>query len=34
MVPAVQLRTGGFCHLDATMVTRGLAILPLNDLDL
>ncbi len=23
-VPAIQLRTGGFCHLDATMVTQGL----------
>jgi hydrogenase nickel incorporation protein HypB len=32
-VPAVQLRTGGFCHLDATMVTQGLAALPLDDLD-
>ncbi len=32
-VPAVQLRTGGFCHLDATMVTQGLAALPLDNLD-
>ena len=32
-VPAVQLRTGGFCHLDATMVTQGLAALPLENLD-
>jgi len=32
-VPAVQLRTGGFCHLDATMVTQGLEALPLGDLD-
>ncbi|MCD6270081.1 MAG: hydrogenase nickel incorporation protein HypB, partial [Deltaproteobacteria bacterium] len=32
-VPAVQLRTGGFCHLDATMVTQGLAALPLETLD-
>jgi hydrogenase nickel incorporation protein HypB len=32
-VPAVQLRTGGFCHLDATMVTQGLEALPLDDLD-
>lgn len=23
-IPAVQLRTGGFCHLDATMVNQGL----------
>lgn len=33
-VPAVQLRTGGFCHLDSTMVTQGLAALPLDNLDL
>jgi len=33
-VPAVQLRTGGFCHLDATMVTQGLEALPLDDLDI
>ena len=32
-VPAVQLRTGGFCHLDATMVTQGIEALPLDDLD-
>ncbi len=32
-VPAVQLRTGGFCHLDATMVTQGLSALPLDDLN-
>jgi len=32
-IPAVQLRTGGFCHLDATMVTQGLAALPLENLD-
>ena len=32
-VPAVQLRTGGFCHLDATMVTQGLEVLPLDNLD-
>ena len=23
-IPSVQLRTGGFCHLDATMVKKGL----------
>lgn len=23
-IPAVQLRTGGFCHLDAMMVTQGI----------
>lgn len=33
-IPAVQLRTGGFCHLDATMVTQGLAALAVNELDL
>lgn len=33
-VAAVQLRTGGFCHLDATMVTQGIGALPPNDFDL
>ncbi|MFA5281038.1 MAG: hydrogenase nickel incorporation protein HypB [Smithellaceae bacterium] len=33
-IPAVQLRTGGFCHLDATMVTQGLEALSARDLDL
>jgi hydrogenase nickel incorporation protein HypB len=33
-IPAVQLRTGGFCHLDATMVTQGLDALAENNLDL
>jgi hydrogenase nickel incorporation protein HypB len=33
-IPAVQLRTGGFCHLDATMVTQGLDALNAEDLDL
>ncbi len=33
-IPAVQLRTGGFCHLDATMVTQGIDALPAGDLDL
>ncbi len=33
-VPAIQLRTGGFCHLDAAMVSQGLAALPLDKLDL
>lgn len=28
-VPVVQITTGGTCHLDATMVARGLAALPL-----
>ncbi len=33
-IPAIQLRTGGFCHLDATMVTQGLDALAEYDLDL
>ncbi len=33
-IPAIQLRTGGFCHLDATMVTQGINALPVKDLDL
>jgi hydrogenase nickel incorporation protein HypB len=33
-IPAVQLRTGGFCHLDATMVTHGVDALDLAALDL
>ncbi len=33
-IPAIQLRTGGFCHLDATMVTQGLNALTEHDLDL
>ena len=33
-VSAIQLRTGGFCHLDATMVTQGIDALPAGDLDL
>lgn len=32
-IHAVQLRTGGFCHLDATMVTQGIDALPVDDLD-
>ncbi len=32
-ISAVQLRTGGFCHLDATMVARGLEGLDLGGLD-
>jgi len=31
---AVQLRTGGFCHLDASMVEKGLNSMSLDDLDL
>jgi hydrogenase nickel incorporation protein HypB len=32
-ISAVQLRTGGFCHLDAVMVARGLEGLDLDGLD-
>jgi hydrogenase nickel incorporation protein HypB len=32
-IPAVQLRTGGFCHLDATMVQQGLDAMELDGLD-
>ena len=33
-IPAVQLRTGGFCHLDALMVAKGLDALDLDGVDL
>jgi hydrogenase nickel incorporation protein HypB len=33
-MPAVQINTGGDCHLDATMLRVGLDALPLDDLDL
>jgi hydrogenase nickel incorporation protein HypB len=33
-VVAVQLRTGGFCHLDASMVEKGLNSMDLGELDL
>jgi hydrogenase nickel incorporation protein HypB len=33
-VPAVQLRTGGACHLDAVMVEMALQEMKLDDLDL
>lgn len=32
--PAVQINTGGECHLDAMMVSGGLNELPLNEIDL
>jgi hydrogenase nickel incorporation protein HypB len=32
-ITAIQLRTGGFCHLDATMVNQGLDALDLDNLD-
>ena len=31
---AVQLRTGGFCHLDSNMVAKGLAGMETEDLDM
>lgn len=33
-MPAVQINTGGDCHLDAAMMSDGLAQLPLDKLDL
>lgn len=33
-MPAVQINTGGDCHLDAVMMSSGMQQLPLNDLDL
>ena len=33
-IEAVQIETGGFCHVDATMVQAALAELRLDDLDL
>ena len=33
-MPAVQINTGGDCHLDAIMMKTGLEQLPLADLDL
>jgi hydrogenase nickel incorporation protein HypB len=33
-MPAVQINTGGDCHLDAVMVRNGLAQLPLAEIDL
>ncbi|MBN1664864.1 MAG: hydrogenase nickel incorporation protein HypB [Deltaproteobacteria bacterium] len=33
-IPAIQLRTGGFCHLDAAMVQQGVDALTVADLDL
>jgi hydrogenase nickel incorporation protein HypB len=33
-MPAVQINTGGDCHLDAVMMGRGLEQLPLEQLDL
>jgi len=33
-MPAVQINTGGECHLDAVMLKAGLQQLPLDDIDL
>jgi hydrogenase nickel incorporation protein HypB len=33
-MPAVQINTGGECHLDAMMMSRGIDQLPLDNLDL
>ncbi len=33
-VPVAQITTGGTCHLDASMVSRGLAALPLDRVEL
>ncbi len=33
-LPAVQINTGGECHLDAVMMADALPVLPLQDLDL
>lgn len=33
-IPAVQLKTGGFCHVDASMVSKGLDAMKLDALDL
>ncbi len=33
-MPAVQINTGGECHLDAVMIDQAISSLPLNDLDL
>jgi hydrogenase nickel incorporation protein HypB len=33
-IPAVQINTGGDCHLDAVMVAGGMQQLPLDNLDL
>ena len=33
-IPAVQINTGGACHLEADMVSRAFDALPIDDLDL
>ena len=33
-IPAVQINTGGACHLEADMIRRAIEVLPLDELDL
>ena len=33
-IPAVQINTGGACHLESDMIKRAIGALPLDDLDL
>ena len=33
-IPAVQINTGGACHLESDMIRRAVAVLDLDDLDL
>ncbi len=33
-IPAVQINTGGACHLESDMIQRAVSVLPLEDLDL
>jgi hydrogenase nickel incorporation protein HypB len=33
-IPAVQINTGGACHLEANMISRAIDALPLDELDL
>lgn len=33
-IPAVQINTGGACHLESDMIQRAISVLPLDDLDL
>ncbi len=33
-IPAVQINTGGACHLEGDMIRRAMDVLPLDDLDL
>src|SRR5512136_60197 len=33
-IPAVQINTGGACHLESDMIQRAISVLPLAELDL